>query len=203
MEIQSIEKVASGEYQTNSYLLHFGEFDFVIDPSFASDFILQKARNLRAILITHGHFDHIWQADIVRQGSGAKIYCPSQDNFMLESDCFNLGLKPFVADFYIDNNKGVREVDIEGVRVRFHHFPGHTPGCSVIEICGHFFSGDFIFKRSIGRYDFPYSSENDMRESLQRFMQISANLPIHPGHGEDTSVFAEKENIPKWLKFIA
>lgn len=198
----TIKKVASGEYQTNTYVLKFNGFEFVIDPSFALDFVLENTENLKAILITHGHFDHIWQANMLREKTNAKIYCPIQDNFMLESDCFNLGLTPFVADFYIDNNKGVKRLNIEGVDVRFYHFPGHTPGCSVIEINGHFFSGDFVFKRSVGRCDFPYSNPQDMKDSLTRFMNIESNLPIHPGHGEDTDVYTEKGNIPTWIRYI-
>ena len=58
--------------------------------------------------------------------------------------------------------------DLEGVEVKFHHFPGHCPGCSMIEIGDVMFSGDFLFHNSIGRYDFPYSSPSDMKKSLEK-----------------------------------
>ena len=174
-----IQKCAFGEYQTNAYILQFDDFEFVVDPGFnATEWVLKNTKNLQAILITHGHFDHIWDTAKLQEQTKAKVYCPIQDSFMLESDCFNLGLTPCKADIYI-------------------------PGCSIIEVCGHIFSGDFIFQRSIGRYDFPYSNSNDMRESLERFLQIKEDLPIHPGHGGDTSVFAESRNIPAWIKYIA
>ena len=60
----------------------------------------------------------------------------------------------------------------EGVKVKFHHFPGHTPGCSMIEINRTFFSGDFIFKGTIGRFDFPNSSSTQMKKSLNKILGI-------------------------------
>lgn len=199
----NIYKKAFGEYQTNAYLLQFDGFEFVIDPGYhATEWILSNSKNLRSILITHGHFDHIWDAAKLQKQTGAKVYCPAQDSFMLETDCFELGLTPCKADFYIENIKSVVCLDIENILVKYWHFPGHTPGCSVIEINGHIFSGDFIFNRSIGRYDFPYSSSQDMKESLERFLLIKEDLPIHPGHGKDTSVLAESCNIPTWIKYI-
>ena len=121
---------------------------------------------------------------------------------MLESDCFELGLEVCTPTYRVDDNKGRTTLNINGIDVTYWHFPGHTPGCSMIEIDGHFFSGDFIFHRSIGRYDFPYSNEKDMKDSLQRFMLIDNDFIIHPGHGMDTSVFSEQKNIPLWIRQI-
>lgn len=204
MEIAvKILKEPFGEYATNAYILDFGIFEFVIDPGFnSSDWILKNTKNLKAILITHGHFDHIWDVALLQKTAHAKVYCPKQDSFMLESDCFHLGLTPCVADEYIENNKNSCILDIEGIKVKYWHFPGHTPGCSIIEIENHFFTGDFIFYRSIGRYDFPYSNAIDMKDSLERFLQITDNLPIHPGHGKDTSIAMERDNLSIWIKQI-
>ena len=148
--------------------MQFDDFEFVVDPGFnATEWVLKNTKNLQAILITHGHFDHIWDTAKLQEQTKAKVYCPIQDSFMLESDCFNLGLTPCKADIYIENDKDSKSLNINGINVTYWHFPGHTPGCSIIEVCGHIFSGDFIFQRSIGRYDFPYSNSNDMRESLE------------------------------------
>ncbi len=198
-----IIKQPFGEYLTNAYILKFGAFEFAIDPGYGSaKWILKHTSNLKAILITHGHFDHIWDTAILQQATQAKVYCPKQDSFMLESDCFNLGLTPCKANVYIEHYKTNTTFDIHNIKVTYWHFPGHTPGCSIIEINNHFFTGDFIFYRSIGRYDFPYSNPLDMKDSLERFLKIDNNFPIHPGHGEDTYVQTEQKNIPSWIKYI-
>lgn len=84
--------------------------------------------------------------------------------------------------------------------VEFMHFPGHTPGCSVIKIGGVVFSGDFVFKDSIGRSDFPYSDECAMQDSLRRFAQLRFDAPLYPGHGESSSIKDEQKNIPFYLR---
>ncbi|MCI5968329.1 MBL fold metallo-hydrolase [Helicobacter sp.] len=107
--------------------------------------------------------------------------------------------------------------------ITFICYPGHTPGCSIV-IISHkdskkdstniesktdlkslsqgnavMFSGDFIFNRSIGRSDFPYSSHTAMKASLEKFLTLQENMLILPGHGEATSVLQEQNNIPFWL----
>ena len=103
--------------------------------------------------------------------------------------------------------------------ITFICYPGHTPGCSVI-ILRHkdskitesqddleslskgaqvMFSGDFIFNRSIGRSDFPYSSNHVMKASLEKFLTLQENMLVLPGHGNATSVAQEQSNIPFWI----
>ena len=79
-----------------------------------------------------------------------------------------------------------------------------TRRCSIIEIENEIFSGDFIFYRSIGRYDFPYSNATDMKDSLTRFSQLSCtqNKTIHPGHGVATTLIDEQHNAKLWIKHI-
>ena len=103
--------------------------------------------------------------------------------------------------------------------IAFICYPGHTPGCSVIILQhkdaknielqenleslskGHqvMFSGDFIFNRSIGRSDFPYSSHQAMKASLEKFLTLQENMLVLPGHGSVTSVVQEQNNIPFWI----
>jgi glyoxylase-like metal-dependent hydrolase (beta-lactamase superfamily II) len=64
------------------------------------------------------------------------------------------------------------------------------------------FSGDFIFERSIGRVDFPYSSVKDMKDSLKRFMQLDFDKTVYPGHGGSTTIKAEQKNAPYWIEAI-
>lgn len=195
-----------GSYQTNCYILRFDNFEIIIDPGYgACEWIRKECTNPRAVLLTHGHHDHIWDVSAVKEYfADIFVCCPKQDSFMLESDCFSLGLSTSLPDCRLENNKSVRVLDISGIRVAYWHFPGHTPGCSMIEIGGVFFSGDFIFRRSIGRSDLPYSSVSDMRDSLVRFSNIrkDPDMFIYPGHGDYTTLGNEQKNISFWLKIL-
>jgi glyoxylase-like metal-dependent hydrolase (beta-lactamase superfamily II) len=115
---------------------------------------------------------------------------------MLTDDPLNQGTPPSEPDFII---VGDQEVTIEGVKIKFRHFPGHTPGCSIIEIKDVWFSGDFLFERSIGRWDFPSSSAEDMVQSLQKALKIEEDYTVYPGHGMSTTLKAEQRVIPFWI----
>lgn len=201
-----IESKAFGTYETNCYIIHHDNKQWIIDPGMgAFDWILKKCPNPQAILLTHGHFDHIFDvAPLKKYFSQLQIFCPKEDAFMLENDCFETGITPTHADIEIVGNKSFKELNIFGLDVIYHHFPGHTPGCSIIELDECIFSGDFIFRRSIGRFDFPYSNTLDMKESLERFRALKRdkNKIIYPGHGESTSLFAEQENVRFWIQRI-
>ena len=197
---------AFGIYETNCYILKSAVGDFIIDAGVDSArWVRENAKNPLAILNTHGHFDHIWCNAELRESLKIPIYCPKGDCFMLKSDCFDLGLKPCVPDFEVEPNC---VIDFGEIKVEFMHFAGHTPGCSIIKIkdsqsadsSAYFFSGDFIFYRTIGRTDFPYSSPKDMGESLKRFGKLDFDATLYPGHGQSTTIKAEQANVPFYLR---
>lgn len=196
-----IHKHPFGEYQTNCYILSFEDGEIIIDPGKNSHtWIAQTCKNPLVILNTHGHFDHIWDnAKLKELYPHIPLICHQDDAFMLQSDCFNLGLTPCPPDETITAKHSTQEITIQNHKVLFSHYPGHTPGCCIIEIDNHIFSGDFIFYRSIGRSDFAYSNPQEMKESLQRFSTFARDLPMHPGHGEDTSVKAEQNHLHLWI----
>lgn len=220
---------AFGEYETNCYIVQTPQGEFIIDPGMGSaQWVLESSPNPLAILLTHGHFDHIFDVAKIKQARPEiPLYCPRDDGFMLESDCFGTGLMPYqfgANDVLVSCDKGRSEFVLGGVEVLYLHFPGHTPGCSVVCLSqrdsardgigriSSMYSGDFVFKRSIGRYDFPYSSAADMRDSLQRFGTLGAqelggldddgDVEIFPGHGESTYLSYEQSNVALWLPRI-
>lgn len=198
--MQILQK-ACGAYGTNCYILKTEAGDFVIDPGEnAFDFITQNAQDVKAILNTHGHFDHVWDNERVKEHFKAPIYIHEKDEFMLD-DPFGTGHTPSKADVLI---KDESEFEIAGVKFKFHFFPGHTPGCCMIEVVGEnlAFSGDFLFQNSIGRYDFPYSNAADMKKSLERVMDYKQDLKLLPGHGAATTLKQEQLNIPAWIRYI-
>ncbi len=189
-----------GVYQTNCYILNIDGKDYIIDPGVgAVEWVVKNVKNPVAILNTHGHFDHIWSNKELKEKLKIKIYAPKDDVFMLESDPLGQGTPPSKVDYAVDHDESV---DIEGVKFLFRHFPGHTPGCSVIEKDNVWFSGDFLFRQSIGRWDFPASSAKDMAQSLKKAMMIKDDFTIYPGHGPSTTLKEEQRVIPFWIKEV-
>jgi hydroxyacylglutathione hydrolase len=196
----NIKIQAMGPYQTNCYIVTIDSKDFIIDPGVgATSWILQNITNPIAILNTHGHFDHVWSNDELSKMLNIPIYCPKDDCFMLENDPFGQGTPKSVADFEIEHDE---TISLSEVKIKFHFFPGHTPGCSAIQIEDNLFSGDFIFKESIGRVDFPYSNPEDMKDSIHKVLSWNEDVTIYPGHGEKTTLNAEINSLKSWLNYI-
>jgi len=191
---------ACGAYGTNCYIVKVDDKELIIDPGVdAFNWVVRNVKNPVAILNTHGHFDHVWSNAALVAKFNIPIYAPKDDCFMLENDPFGQGTPLSHADVIV---VGDQSFDIKGIQVRFFHFPGHTPGCSAILIGEALFSGDFIFNNSIGRYDFPYSNADAMRQSLEKFLKFENDWDVYPGHGLKTSVKVEQKNVPYWFSFF-
>ena len=187
-----------GVYQTNCYIVTKDGKDIIIDPGVnATQWVKKNVTNPVAILNTHGHFDHVWSNAELQKELDIKLYTPKEDNMLLRESSWMPDLPPSTPDVLVKNNE---ELNINGIKVKFRHFPGHTPGSSTIEIDDAMFSGDFIFERSIGRTDFPYSNPKDMKESLQRFQKLDFDKTIYPGHGGTTTIKQEQKYVPYWLE---
>ncbi|MCT7567796.1 MBL fold metallo-hydrolase [Aliarcobacter butzleri] len=189
-----------GDYQTNCYIVTIDNKDIIIDPGVgALSWIEANAKNPIAVLNTHGHFDHVWSNQIVKETFGIKLYTPKDDSFMLTLNPYNMGMPPSYADVLVNPDE---EIELEGIKVKFHHFPGHTPGCSVIEIENSLFSGDFIFKGTIGRFDFPNSDAKLMKQSINKILTWKNNFHVYPGHGDKTTLQNEIETLKQWERHI-
>ena len=192
-----IKRKAMGPYQTNCYIATVDGKDFIIDPGVnATAWVKENVTNPVAILNTHGHFDHVWSNAVLQKDLGIKLYTPKEDAFLLVSSNWMPDLPPSVPDVLI---QGDEELDFDGIKIKFRHFPGHCPGCSTIEIGDAMFSGDFIFEKSIGRTDFPYSSPEDMKKSLEKFKKLNFDKTIYPGHGGTTTIQQEQKNSDYWI----
>ena len=191
---------AFGEYMTNCYILKGEQGDLVIDPGEGSfDWVMQNTGKIAAVLNTHGHYDHVYD-DAKLQRMGAKIYIHEEDAFMLRAEPFETMPESIEADVLIKGQE--QSLEIAGFNVKFSLFAGHTPGSCMIEAGGAIFSGDVIFKGSIGRWDFPFSSGEQMRESLHKILQIKGDFTLYPGHGPNTSLAAERQNLKYFLQLF-
>ena len=195
-----ILKRAFGEYVTNCYIVKGEQGDLVIDPGQGSfDWVMQNTGKIAAVLNTHGHYDHVYD-DAKLQRMGAKIYIHEEDAFMLRADPFETMPESIEADVLVKGQE--QSLEIAGFNVKFSLFAGHTPGSCMIEVDGVIFSGDVIFKGSIGRWDFPFSSGEQMRESLHKILQIKGDFTLYPGHGPNTSLAAERQNLKYFLQLF-
>ncbi|WP_122893079.1 MBL fold metallo-hydrolase [Arcobacter peruensis] len=189
-----------GDYQTNCYIATIDGKDLIIDPGVdALRWIKTKVKNPIAILNTHGHFDHIWSNTAVKEEYNIKLYTPVDDDFMLKLNPYGMGMPPSSADVLI---KPDEEIELEGIKIKFHHFPGHTPGCSAIQINEHLFTGDFIFKGTIGRFDFPMSDASKMKQSIKKILKWEEDFHIYPGHGDKTTLKSEIHTLRQWEQSI-
>lgn len=195
-----ILKRAFGEYVTNCYIVKGEQGDLVIDPGQGSfDWVMQNTGKIAAVLNTHGHFDHVYD-DAKLQRMGAKIYIHESDAFMLRADPFGTMPESIEADVLVKGQE--QSFEIAGFNVKFSLFAGHTPGSCMIEAGGVVFSGDVIFKGSIGRWDFPFSNGAQMRESLHKILQIKGDFTLYPGHGPNTSLQDERQNLKYFLQIL-
>ncbi len=195
-----ILKRPMGDYQTNCYIVKIDGKEIIIDPGMgATEWVLANVTNPIAILNTHGHFDHVWSNQKLKEKLRIPLYTPKGDVMLLSGSSWMPGLPPSTPDVEVD---GDQSFDIRGINVTFHHFPGHCPGCSMIEIGDVIFSGDFLFEGSIGRWDFPYSDAQQMRDSLKKFALWTIDKPLYPGHGGATSVKSEQRNVDYWLRAV-
>ena len=163
--------------------------------------ITEKGFHIGAILLTHGHFDHIWGAEELREKSGAKIYAYEKEQPLCESSQLNLSaqmgractIKP---DYYLKDGEEVRVGDLT---CKLLATPGHTAGscCYYFENDGIVMSGDTLFCQSVGRTDFPTGSMSDIVRSVkEKLMALPDEVKVYPGHGEITTIGFERENNP-------
>jgi len=189
-----------GPPQTNCYIITVDNKDIIIDPGInATQWVLDNTQNPVAILNTHGHYDHIWSNADLQQELKIPLYIPKEDAFMLENDPLGRGAPKSKADVLIE---GDQAIEIEGVKLQYRHFPGHTPGNSIIEIGDIWLSGDFLFQQSIGRWDFPFSSGEAMIKSLEKAMKIEEDFTLYPGHGMSTTLKQEQHGMPMWIEYV-
>lgn len=189
-----------GQTQTNCYIVTIDKKDIIIDPGMnATEWVLNNTTNPIAILNTHGHYDHVWSNAQLQEKLNIPLYIHKDDEFML-SKC-PLGQTPpkSKADILV---QGDELLNIEGIKVQYRQFAGHTPGNSIIEINDVWFSGDFLFQQSIGRWDFPFSSGEAMIKSLEKAMKIEEDFTVYPGHGMSTTLKQEQKGMPMWRDYV-
>ena len=193
--------VSGGPLDVNTYVVgaEGGDNCLLIDPGAEAEKVGRAVdgRKVCAVLLTHGHFDHMLYArhwlDL-----GAKLYVHTLDAQALRSPSLNLSqvvntqLVLPQADVLLADGDVIREA---GVELTVLHTPGHTPG-GVCYLSGKtLFSGDTLFYGSYGRLDLPGGDVQEMIASLTRLMQLDEEIVAYPGHGMKTKIAWERGNF--------
>ncbi|HJA93965.1 MAG TPA: MBL fold metallo-hydrolase [Candidatus Eisenbergiella merdipullorum] len=163
--------------------------------------LAQKNFHVNAILLTHGHFDHIWGANELRKLSGAKIYAYEGEKEVCEDAEKNVSRQAgrpetVKADFY---EKDGAQLTLAGFSLKLIATPGHTQGscCYYLEKEKVLFSGDTLFQASVGRTDFPTGSMSSLIRSIkEKLLVLPDDVAVYPGHGETTTIGDEKKYNP-------
>lgn len=200
MEIKSIPLKYFG---TNCYLVFTEKTAIVIDPGCydvrVEEYLQNAKEKERIILLTHCHFDHIADAERLSKATDTKIAIGAMDNDGLSDPNINLcnlfgaDVKPFSADILLQDSEVLTVGDTE---IKVINTPGHTVGGVCYLIGDNLFSGDTLFKLSIGRTDFPNGSFKTLETSVKRIYCLSDDTKVYSGHGEPTSIGFEKKNNP-------
>ena len=187
-----ITKLTLGLYQTNTYLLSNDSEALVIDPGYEADAILDalQGKTLKAIVLTHGHFDHVGAVKELVAETGCDVYIHPAESAM----------PPMMTAGQLYYTHTYAEGDtispVPGLELHVLHTPGHTPGSVCLLWKDQMFSGDTLFEGSCGRVDLPGGDPRVMMESLRRLASLQADYHVHPGHGGSTTLAQEKRYNP-------
>ncbi|MFR2018606.1 MBL fold metallo-hydrolase [Eubacterium sp.] len=155
--------------------------------------------DLKYILLTHGHFDHIIGVKSVKEKYGAQVVISKEDEPMLNSSKLSLAVFCNAPQNNVDADIIVKdgdEITLGEIKIKVMATPGHTSGsvCYIAENC--IFSGDTLFYCSCGRTDFPSGSHEQMMSSLQKLKALDGDYKVYTGHNNLTTLDFERKNNP-------
>lgn len=202
-----VEQYVVGHVQTNCYFAVNEETKetIIIDPGAEAKRLTEKITEHglipKAILLTHGHFDHASAAEKLAQEYGIEVYAEEHEKETLSNPEVNLSgmvgrKKVYSADRFVKDGE---ILNLAGFTIEVMHTPGHTAGgcCYYIKDEQVVFSGDTLFCESVGRTDFPGGSATVLLRSVEeKLMPLSGQTKVYPGHNDETTIGWEREYNP-------
>lgn len=205
----TILKDGNSPVNTNTYLIYdeVSKDAYIIDATTKTKKFIkvidELGLNVKYLILTHGHWDHITSAEFWRDKYGAKIVCHEYGKDYLKDPSLNLSVNHFEVpnlsfdpDIILEDNVGQFEI------FKYYYTPGHSYDHLIYQMGNVVFSGDLIFYQSVGRTDLKGSKPRDLKESIQNILyrEFDDETTLLPGHGPNTTVGYEKINNP-WVKF--
>ena len=202
-----VEKFVTGIISTNCYIVENEETKeaVFIDPAGFSksmrEYIKEEGLEMKAILLTHGHFDHIMGIDAILEQYDIPVYVHEDEEELIknpvlnESNTYTNGYSFSGAQYLKDG----QILKFAGYEFKVFHTPGHTSGgvCYYIESENTLFSGDTLFYSSVGRADFPTSSMSALIRSIrEKLMMLPDETIVYPGHMSATTIGHERKHNP-------
>jgi len=201
----AVDRLELGPIGTNTYVVRASATEteaIVVDPSGDAATILGVLETLdascTAILVTHGHFDHIVSLADLAAETGAPVYAPAGERILFADPSMfsmpGITVKPAEPDHWLGGGETVTE---GGVSFAVTSVPGHSPGHLAFFADGHLFSGDVLFAGSVGRTDLPSGDWSVLQASIASLLDAYApDTVVHPGHGPETTLGVELQRNP-------
>ena len=199
-------KALINQFTENTYIINEKKNAMIVDPGAdmkqIKEYIATNEYIVEAVLLTHGHFDHLVSLNDVVKEYGCKVYIYNSERDFLFNPNLNLSNSlpvPLVlkdkSKIVLLNNKD--EITLGREKIKVIHTPGHTRGCVCYKYKRFLFSGDTLFKGTIGRHDLPTSNKSDLMKSLGIIVkECRDNTVVYPGHGHFTTILTEKHDNP-------
>ncbi|MBO4694100.1 MAG: MBL fold metallo-hydrolase [Clostridia bacterium] len=172
-----------------------GKYDLALE-----NFLEYNKDKARLILLTHAHFDHILGVQKLREKTGVPIAIGKTEAENMCNPEYNLSnrLREKIGEFKPDYTiVDEQTVTVGSLKIKAYEMPGHTKGSMVYLIGNNLFSGDVLFKGSVGRTDLPGGNSDEMRNSLDRIMWLFGDdINVYPGHDAATTMGDERKNNP-------
>ena len=190
-------------FTTNTYIVTDEETGetAVVDPSLSEDALIEKLKdkNVKYVLITHGHFDHTGGTNLVKEKTGAKVVVHREDEEMLLDSSKNefranygYDMPPIIADILVEDGT---ELMLGNAKIKVMHTPGHTKGgvCYIFPDDRVIFSGDTLFRLTAGRTDLYGGNARTELMSLAKIGELEGDYKVYPGHDNSTTLDFERQ----------